>query len=115
MKIMAFMKGCDLVQIEKVSDRQIQVTLNYPDLTNRDIKISDLEYGSKKAQALIKDMMAKAYEEVGFETENIPLMVGVVPISTDSIKIVVTKVESRAQIDEKIGNRNERLPHFTCV
>lgn len=101
------------MKIEKISDTQIQVTLNHSDLINRDIKISELAYGSKKAQALFKDMMTRAYEDFGFETENIPLMIEAVPISTDSIMIVVTKVEDPAQIDEKLDSIGERPTHRT--
>jgi len=101
------------MKIEKISDTQIQVTLNHADLINRDIKISELAYGSKKAQALFKDMMARAYEDFGFETENIPLMIEAVPLSTDSIMIVVTKVEDPSQIEEKLDSIGERPTHRT--
>jgi adapter protein MecA 1/2 len=58
-------------------------------------------------------MMTRAYEDFGFETENIPLMIEAVPISTDSIMIVVTKVEDPAQIDEKLDSIGERPTHRT--
>ncbi|MDF2595889.1 MAG: Negative regulator of tic competence, partial [Clostridia bacterium] len=76
-------------------------------------KISELAYGSKKAQALFKDMMIRAYEDFGFETENVPLMIEAVPLSTDSIMIVVTKVEDPSQIEEKLDAIGERPTHRT--
>lgn len=101
------------MKIEKISDTQIRVTLNHADLRNRDIKIGELAYGSSKAQALFRDMMTKAYEDFGFETENVPLMIEAVPLSTDSIMIVVTKVEDPSQIDEKLDTIGERPTHRT--
>ncbi|MDF2613285.1 MAG: Negative regulator of tic competence [Clostridia bacterium] len=101
------------MKIEKLSDTQIQVTLNHSDLIDRNIKISELAYGSKKTQALFKDMMARAYEDFGFETENVPLMIEAVPLSTDSIMIVVTKVEDPSQIEEKLDAIGERPTHRT--
>ncbi|PHV70390.1 competence protein [Sporanaerobium hydrogeniformans] len=101
------------MKIEKISDTQIQVTLNHSDLMDRNIKISELAYGSKKAQALFKDMMARAYEDFGFETENVPLMIEAVPLSTDSIMIVVTKVEDPMQIEQKLDAIGERPTHRT--
>ncbi|MDF2878830.1 MAG: Negative regulator of tic competence [Clostridia bacterium] len=101
------------MKIEKLSDTQIQVTLNHSDLIDRNIKISELAYGSKKAQALFKDMMIRAYEDFGFETENVPLMIEAVPLSTDSIMIVVTKVEDPSQIEEKLDAIGERPTHRT--
>lgn len=101
------------MKIEKISDTQIRVTLNHSDLQNRDIKIGELAYGSTKAQALFRDMMAQAYEDFGFEAENVPLMIEAVPLSTDSIMIVVTKVEDPAQIEEKLDAIGERPTHRT--
>lgn len=101
------------MKIEKVSDTQIRVTLNHADLKTRDIKIGELAYGSSKAQALFRDMMTKAYEDFGFETENVPLMIEAVPLSSDSIMIVVTKVEDPSQIDEKLDTIGERPTHRT--
>ncbi len=101
------------MKIEKLSETQIQVTLNHSDLTDRDLKISELAYGSKKAQALFKDMMARAYEDFGFETDNVPLMIEAVPLSADSIMIVVTKVEDPSQIEQKLEAIGERPTHRT--
>lgn len=101
------------MKIEKLSETQIQVTLNHADLTDRNLKISELAYGSKKAQALFKDMMAKAYEDFGFETDNVPLMIEAVPLSADSIMIVVTKVEDPSQIEQKLEAIGERPTHRT--
>lgn len=101
------------MKIEKLSDTQIQVTLNHADLIDRDLKISELAYGSKKAQALFKDMMARAYEDFGFETDNVPLMIEAVPLAGDSIMIVVTKVEDPTQIEQKLEAIGERPTHRT--
>lgn len=101
------------MKIEKISDTQIKVTLSHSDLLDRDLKISELAYGSQKAQALFKDMMAIAYEDFGFETDNVPLMIEAVPLSTDSIMIVVTKVEDPTQIEQKLDAIGERPTHRT--
>ncbi len=101
------------MKIEKISDTQIRVTLNPSDLQTRDIKITELAYGSSKAQALFKDMMSRAYEDFGFETDNVPLMIEAVPLSSESIMIVVTKVEDPTQIEEKLDGIGERPTHRT--
>lgn len=101
------------MKIEKISDTQIKVTLNHSDLIDRNLKLSELAYGSQKAQALFKDMMAKANEEFGFETDNVPLMIEAVPLSTDSIMIVVTKVDDPSQIEQKLEAIGERPTHRT--
>ena len=101
------------MKIEKISDTQIQVTLSHADLIDRNLKLSELAYGSKKTQALFKDLMSRAYEDFGFEADNVPLMIEAVPISTDSIMIVVTKVDDPAQIEQKLETIGERPTHRT--
>ena len=59
------------MKIEKISDTQIKVTLNHSDLMDRDLKLSELAYGSQKAQALFKDMMAKANEEFALKRKKL--------------------------------------------
>ncbi len=101
------------MKIEKISDTQIQVTLTHSDLMDRDLKLSELAYGSSKAQALFKDLMSRAYDDFGFEAENVPLMIEAVPISKDSIMILVTKVDDPAQIEQKLEAIGERPTHRT--
>lgn len=101
------------MKIEKISDTQIRVMLNHSELKNRDIQIGELAYGSTKAQALFRDMMLQAYEDFGFEAENVPLMIEAVPLSADSIMIIVTKIEDPSQIDEKLDAIGERPTHRT--
>ena len=55
------------MKIEKISDNQIRCTLNKTDLASREIKISELAYGTEKAKSLFRDMMQQASYEFGFE------------------------------------------------
>ncbi len=101
------------MRIEKINDTQIRVTLSHSDLNPRDIEISELAYGSKKAQELFRDMMTQAYEQFGFETENIPLMIEAVPLSKESIMVVITKVEDPRLIDNRLQGMGDRPTHRT--
>ena len=80
------------MKIEKVNDNQIRCTLTKEDLADRQIKLSELAYGSEKARSLFRDMMQQANYEFGFEANDIPLMVEAIPLSADTIILVVTKV-----------------------
>ena len=46
------MIGSDNMKIEKLSENQIRCTLNKSDLAARQLKISELAYGSEKARSL---------------------------------------------------------------
>ena len=45
------------MKIEKVNDHQIRCTLTKADLADRELKISELAYGTEKAKNLFRDMM----------------------------------------------------------
>ena len=45
------------MKIEKVSDNQIRCTLTREDLADRQLKLSELAYGTEKAKSLFREMM----------------------------------------------------------
>ncbi len=45
------------MRIEKINDNQIRCTLNKKDLSDRELRISELAYGTDKAKALFRDMV----------------------------------------------------------
>lgn len=104
------------MKIEKVNDQQIRCTLTKEDLAKRQLKISELAYGTEKAKGLFKDMMEQASFEFGFEAEDVPLMIEAIPMSADCLVLIVTKVENPEELDTRfskfmpqIGNSTEDL------
>ena len=81
------------MKIEKVNDHQIRCTLTKNDLADRELKISELAYGTEKAKNLFRDMMQQASFECGFEAEDIPLMIEAIPLNSECIVLIITKVE----------------------
>jgi len=93
----------NIMKIEKINDNQIRCTLNKSDLTSRHLKISELVYGSDNARELFRDMMQQASYELGFEAEDIPLMIEAIPISAECIVLIVTKVEDPEELDTRFS------------
>ncbi|MFT4142910.1 MAG: adaptor protein MecA [Mobilitalea sp.] len=91
------------MKIEKISDNQIRCTLNKSDLIDREIKISELAYGTEKAKALFRDMIQQAFYEFGFEVDDIPLMIEAIPVSTECLILVITKVEDPDELDTRFS------------
>lgn len=91
------------MKIEKINDRQIRCTLTREDLEHREIKLSELAYGSEKAKALFQDMMQVAAEDFGFEADNTPLVIEAVPVSVDAIVLIITKVEDPEELDTRFA------------
>ena len=91
------------MKIEKVNDNQIRCTLTKDDLADRELKISELAYGTEKAKSLFRDMMQQASYEFGFEAEDIPLMIEAIPLSADCIILIITKVEDPEELDTRFS------------
>ena len=91
------------MKIEKINDNQIRCTLTKADLENRHIRLSELAYGTEKAKDLFRDMMQQANYEFGFEADNIPLMIEAIPVSADSIILIITKVEDPEELDTRFS------------
>ena len=91
------------MKLEKLSDTQIRCTLSKEDLSQRQLHLSELAYGSEKAKELFRDMMQQASIELGFEADNIPIMIEAIPISNDCLVLVVTKVEDPDELDTRFS------------
>ena len=91
------------VKIEKINDTQIRCTLTSEDLADRQLKLSELAYGSEKAKDLFRDMMLQAQDQFGFEADNVPLMIEAIPITPDSIVLIITKVEDPEELDTRFS------------
>lgn len=92
------------MKLERVNDHQIRCTLTKADLADRQLKLSELAYGTEKAKMLFRDMMQQASYELGFEANNIPLMIEAIPLSSESIILIITKVEDPEELDTRFAN-----------
>ena len=87
------------MKIEKINDNQIRCTLTHADLAARHLKLSELAYGTEKAKSLFRDMMQQA----SFDADDIPLMIEAIPTSSDTIVLIITKVEDPEELDTRFS------------
>lgn len=92
-----------MMKLEKLNDNQIRCTLTKADLADRQIKLSELAYGSEKAKSLFRDMMLQANAEFGFEANDIPLMIEAIPMPNDCIVLIITKVSDPEELDTRFS------------
>ena len=85
------------MKIERISDNQIRCTLTNEDLSVRNIRLSELAYGSPKTRKLFRELMEEAATETGFDTQGMPLMVEAIPTAADSLMLIVTRVDEPQQ------------------
>ena len=91
------------MKIERINENQIRCTLSSQDLSTRNLNLGELAYGSEKARNLFREMIQKASSEVGFEAEDIPLMVEAIPLSNESVMLVITKIEDPEELDTRFS------------
>lgn len=91
------------MRIERISDNKLRVELNKSDLDSRNLRLSELAYGSQKAKALFEELMSQASFDYGFDTEDGPYMIEAIPTSSESITLLVTKMDSFDELDTRFS------------
>ncbi len=91
------------MKIERLSENQIRCTLYKADLADKEMLLTELAYGTDKAKELFREMMQQASNELGFEVDNIPLMIEAIPVSPECLVLIVTKVEDPEELDTRFS------------
>ena len=91
------------MRIERINENSIRCTLTSFDLSVRNLNLRELAYGSEKAKKLFDEMMSKASSEVGFNVENTPIMIEAIPMSSDSIQLIISKVSDPEELDTRFS------------
>ncbi len=91
------------MRIERINENSIRCTLTSFDLSVRNLNLRELAYGSDKARKLFEEMMNKASNEVGFKAENTPIMIEAIPMSSDSIQLIISKVANPEELDTRFS------------
>ncbi len=91
------------MKFERINENQIRCTLTNEDLLSRNLKVSELAYGTAKAKQLFHDMMQEARYELGFDSGTSPLMIEAIPTSAGSITLVITKVDDPEELDARFS------------
>ncbi len=92
------------MKIEKINDSQIKCTLSKQDLSDRELHLSELAYGSEKARALFSELLLQASYECGFDAQDMPLMIEAIPMSKDSLVLLLTKVSDPEELNVSYSN-----------
>lgn len=92
------------MKAERINQDQIRFTLSAGDLQERDIKVSELAYGSEKTKALFHDMVRTARDQFGVDFSEKPLMIEAIPVSENLLTITVTRVTGAAELGALFGS-----------
>ena len=81
------------MKVERISDTQVKVILYSSDLSDRNINLAELAYGTDKTVGLFREMMEFAVAECGFKFTNAPLMIEATPLSVDSLMLIISAID----------------------
>lgn len=89
--------------IKRNSENQISCTITANELSERQLSVGSISYGSKHAKELIKEIMQIAKKEIGFVSDNLPLVVEIVPTENDGLTFIITKAEYPEELDARFS------------
>lgn len=90
------------MNIKKINENKVQIIITRQDLEERDFKKWEWMPLNPKAHELFQDLLDIAYHECGFEIEeDSQLIVEAYPLSVDSIAVIMTKIHSTHDTDNR--------------
>ena len=95
------------MKIEKLNENKIRITLNIEDLSNRNIDLHTFMSNSIESQDIFLDMLNKADEEVGFNTDDCRIMIEALALNNGHFILKITKFEHKTE--EKFLPRKKNL------
>lgn len=95
------------MKIEKLNENKIRITLNMEDLSDRNIDFHTFMSNSIESQDIFLDMLNKADEEVGFNTDDCRIMIEALALNDGHFVLTITKFEHKN--DEKGLYRKKNL------
>ena len=90
------------MQIEKITENKIRITLNIQDLEEKNIDLHTFMSNSLESQDLFYDILDKAEKEVGFKTKDYKLMIEALAIPNGNFILTVTKIIPERDIKQKL-------------
>ena len=91
------------MKFERLDENKIRCTLTKAELDEKHINLTELAYGTDKAKALFKDLMDQARDELGFEVDDMPLMIEAIPVKPDSLMLIITKVSNPDEMNSRFS------------
>ena len=91
------------MKFERLDENKIRCTLTKAELAEMHINLTELAYGTDKAKALFKELMEQARDELGFEVDDMPLMIEAIPVKPDSLMLIITKVSNPDEMNSRFS------------
>lgn len=86
------------MKINKINDNQIKCILTQQDLEERHLNLREMSYNSTEIRKLFAEVINIAGKNFGFDTNNVPLKIDVIPLRTSAV-LFFTKVEEPEELN----------------
>jgi adapter protein MecA 1/2 len=96
------------MKIERLTDDKIRITLNMDDLKENDIDFQTFISDPIESQDAFLTMLAKAEEQIGFNTDNCRIMVEALAMSNGTFILTVTRM-NKEKIKNTYNNKSRKL------
>ncbi|MBO4310143.1 MAG: adaptor protein MecA [Lachnospiraceae bacterium] len=86
------------MRIDKINDNQIKCILTEKDLAERNLNLREMSYNSAEIRNLFAEVIRYAYKNFGFDANNVPLKIDVIPLRSSAV-LFITKVEEPEELN----------------
>jgi len=97
------------LQIEKIKEKKIRITLNLEDLKEKNIDLHSFMSSSIESQNLFYDMLDKAEREIGFKTKDYKLMIEALAIPEGNFILTVTRFLPEKEEKKKLKVKRKNI------
>lgn len=97
------------MQIEKLNENKIRITLNLEDLKEKNIDLHSFMSSSIESQNLFYDMLDKAEREIGFKTKDYKLMIEALAIPEGNFILTVTRFLPEKEEKKKLKVKRKNI------
>jgi len=97
------------LQIEKLNENKIRITLNLEDLKEKNIDLHSFMSSSIESQNLFYDMLDKAEREIGFKTKDYKLMIEALAIPEGNFILTVTRFLPEKEEKKKLKVKRKNI------
>ena len=90
------------MKIERINDNQFRCTMTLGELLQRHLTLKKISSDSGEARRLVREMLDRSVEELGFEPNEYPVMVEAVRNPEGNLVFTITKFNSPEEMPPQV-------------
>ena len=97
------------MKIERLNDNQFRCTISAMELIQRHMSLKKLSTDSNDARRLVREMIELSENEVGFEPNELPVMVEAIRNPEGDLVFTITKINSPEELPPQLQSQAEAV------